>query len=200
MGAKGEGIAQELNILFTCGGRRVALLEAFRRAMAALEVGGRLLVTDASSASSAYHKADAGFTVPRCAHPDYLPALQELIGRENVGLLVPLTDLDLLQLAERREQFAALGCTVMIGSAEAIRICRDKFATAAHIAAAGLPALRTVALSEFRREPFYPAFVKPVSGSSGIGAAVVGSAEELDAHASRHGEDLIAQELAPGRE
>ena len=56
--------SRRLNILFACAGRRVALLEAFRRAMAELGVTGRLLAADLTSASAAFHAADEGFLFP----------------------------------------------------------------------------------------------------------------------------------------
>ena len=44
---------QELNILFTCAGRRVALLEAFRCALRDAGVVGKVLTTDMTQATPA---------------------------------------------------------------------------------------------------------------------------------------------------
>ena len=49
-----------MNILFTCAGRRVALLNAFRSALSELRLKGKLVATDITSASPAYHAADVG--------------------------------------------------------------------------------------------------------------------------------------------
>ncbi|MFW6133502.1 MAG: hypothetical protein ACOC8F_06355, partial [Planctomycetota bacterium] len=54
----------ELNILMTCVGRRVQLMEAFRQAMSQLDVTGRIVATDVTTASPAFHRADEGVLVP----------------------------------------------------------------------------------------------------------------------------------------
>ena len=189
-----------MNILFTCVGRRVALLEAFRGAMAELDVAGRLLGTEVTAACAAFHKVDVGLIVPRVADRQYVPALTNIIRQHRVGLLVPLTDLDLRLLSRHRDEFAEMGCTVMIGSEQAVALCQDKARTNAFLAEAGLAAIKTCMLSEFRSRPFYPCFVKPIAGSSGIGTGMIESAEQLQAHVAAYGEDLIVQEYVPGRE
>jgi len=189
-----------MNILFTCAGRRVALLEAFRRALAELGVPGRLIAADLTAASAAWHKADLGLAVPRADSEAYVPALLEAVRRHRVGLLVPLTDLDLLPLARRRDEFTAAGCTVMVGSEDAVATCRDKARFAARLEAAGVPTVTTCTLEQFRARPFYPCFVKPLRGSAGVGAAAVRDDTQLAAHVAAHGEGLVVQQCAAGQE
>lgn len=191
---------KRLNILFTCVGRRVSLLESFRRAMGELDVSGRLVGADITIASPAFQKADRGVLVPRVDDPRYLGRLLRLVRQERVGLLVPLTDLDLPLLAEHQGRFAEMGCTVMIGSPRAVAICRDKARTSALVERAGLASIRTHTLRQFLRRPFYPCFVKPTHGSAGIGSAVIRDRGQLTAHAGQFGRDLVVQEYVPGRE
>jgi len=189
-----------LNILFTCAGRRVALLKAFRRAMAALGVTGKLIAADRTADSSAFHAADLGENVPLVGRIEYIPALLKLVQRHHVGLLVPLTDLDLRCLARQRENFAAIGCTVMIGAEEDVKLCRDKARSNELFGKAGLGTIKTCDLNEFRAEPFYPCFVKPIRGSAGIGAGIIRNERELGTHVATHGELLVVQEYIPGQE
>jgi len=195
-------MSKTLNIFFTCAGRRVALLNAFRRALAALKVRGRLIAADvAPHASAACAVADEAVSVPPVSDPDYSPTLRAAVRRYEAGLLVPLTDLDLLGLAEQRDAFVADGCTVMIGSPQAIRTCRDKAAFSRALAAAGIPVVRSCTLEAFRAEPFYPCFIKPVSGSSGIGTAILRDATALEAHVrDSDASAWVVQEYATGRE
>ena len=189
-----------MNILFTCAGRRVALLDAFRRALTELDLDGKLLAADVTYASPAYHKADGGLIVPPTDRPEYVPALLEAVRTHQVSLLVPLTDLDLLLLAHRRQEFADLGCTVMIASEPTVRLCRDKARFSQALTSAGLPGIRTCTLEEFSTRPFYPCFLKPVTGSAGIGAGQVRDAMELTAHVAIYGPDMLVQEYIPGQE
>ncbi len=189
-----------MNILFTCTGRRVALLRTFRRAMGELGLAGKIIAADASASSPAAHQADVGLVVPRVDSGDYLPRLREIVREHRARLLVPLTDLDLTLLAENRDELQQEGCTVMVAGPAAMAICRDKSRTCHWLAEQGIATVRSLSLGEFRRQPFYPCFAKPRGGSASIGAARIDSREQLEAHASRYGEDLVMQDWAPGQE
>jgi carbamoyl-phosphate synthase large subunit len=178
----------------------VALLAAFRRAMAKLGVAGKLVATDVTAASPAFQKADVGELVPPVGRAQYIPALKRLVARHKAALVVPLTDLDLRLLARHREAFAAMGCTVMIGAERDVRTCRDKARTSRLFRRAGVESIRTCRLAEFRAEPFYPCFVKPIRGSAGIGAALIHSQQELRVHQAAFGDQLVCQEYVPGQE
>jgi carbamoyl-phosphate synthase large subunit len=190
----------KLNILFTCAGRRVVLLEAFRRAMRELNVTGKILVTDLTKASAAFHKADKGIMVPPTGTIEYIPALLKICDTESIGLVIPLTDLDLRSLARRREEFSAIGSEVMIGSPETILLCRDKTLTSKFIRRTGLQTIRTFSLEQFREKPFFPCFVKPVRGSASIGTGVLHSEAEMNAHLATYGNLMLLQDYVPGAE
>jgi carbamoyl-phosphate synthase large subunit len=192
--------AQELNILFTCAGRRVVLLREFRRAMQELGVTGKIVATDVTPASAAYHTADAGALVPPAGTIDYVPALKRLCVQHKIGLLIPLTDLDLRSLARHRQEFVQMGCEPMIGSPETIMTCRDKTRTGEFLKRIGLPSIRTLTLAEFRQQPFFPCFVKPVRGSASIGTGVLHSEPELNAHIGTFGDLMLVQDYVPGAE
>jgi len=178
----------------------VALLNAFRRAGAELGVAGKLVAADQTSASPAFHAADVGEVTPPVGRVEYIPALLDVVRRHRIGLLVPVTDLDLRSLARQRGKFADAGCIVMCGEEPDVKLCRDKARTNELLPKAGLGAIRTVPLQEFRTAPFYPCFVKPIRGSGGVGTGVIHNDFELRAHVSTYGELLLAQDFVPGQE
>ena len=186
--------------MFTCVGRRVALLEAFRRAMAEAGVDGKIIGTDITAASPAFHKSDVGITVPTVGRVEYVPTLMEIVREHRVGLLVPLTDLDLRSLARQRDKFAQIGCAVMVGSEPAVAMCRDKAKMNELLRQASMETIRTMSLGDFRTRPFYPCFVKPVRGSAGVGTGVIYNERELTAHIATFGDLLIVQDYVPGKE
>lgn len=196
---------RELNILFTCAGRRVALLKCFRDALRKLDVHGEVLAADITPASSAFQAADEGLLVPRVDDERYIPTLLELVESRRIGLIVPTTDRDLMVLAREQQRFADAGCTVMIGSQRAIAMCRDKLRTQEVFAKAGLAEVRTVDYASFRAEPFYPVFCKPAGGSGGRGSAIVRNKTQLEALVATHGAESVEsgyvfQQYFPGRE
>ena len=165
-----------------------------------LKISGKLIATDITMASSAFHAADLGLLVPPIGHADYVTSLLKIVEKHQVKLLVPLTDLDLRSLAHHREQFQDIGCTVMVASEQVVSLCRDKKRTNAMLDEAGLATIKTLSLDEFEAMPFYPCFVKPVQGSAGVGGARIANDKELRAHVATFGELLIVQEYVPGRE
>lgn len=190
----------DFNIMFTCAGRRVALLEAFRAAMARVGAAGRIVATDVTRASPAFHKADVGLILPLVGQDHYIPDLLEHVRRHRVKLLVPTTDRDLPALAQARAEFEQAGCVVAIGSEKAIDLCRNKDDTNNFLAGIGLPSIRTLGLPEFLDAPFYPCFIKPVRGSAGVGSAVLHSEQELRDHVMNYGDRMIVQEYLSGQE
>ena len=168
--------------------------------MGQLDVCGRLLVTDVTPIAAAFQAADLGLLVPPTDDAAYVEHLLGLIHTHRVGLVVPTTDRDLLVLAGHRRRFEDSGCVVMVGPPDVIRLCRDKTRLPELLARAALPAVRSVALAEFRAEPFYPCFVKPRRGSAGVGARVIHNEEQLHAHTVSFGQDLLVQEYLQGQE
>ena len=189
-----------MNIVFTCAGRRVALMEAFRGALDELGLQGKLICTDITPASAACHEADVAGIVPHAGRLEYIPALLDIVRKHDVSLLLPMTDMDLRSLARQRQRFEEIGCTVMIGSEESVTLCRDKTTTNDLLPRGGLATIKTMSLAEFRARPFYPCFIKPVRGSASVGTAVIGNEKELAAHVATFGELMIVQEYVSGRE
>jgi len=175
-------------------------METFRDALANLGLKGKLIAADLSAASPACHVADASEIVPRAGCIEYIPGLLDIVKRYKVSLVLPMTDLDIRSLARQRAKFDAAGCSVMIGSEESIKLCRDKAAFQEVLSSAGLATIRTTTLEDFRTNPFYPCFVKPLRGSASVGTGVINNDKELKAHVATFGELLVVQEYVPGQE
>ncbi|SRR6266568_3239650 len=170
-----------MNVLLTSVGRRVALLRAFRRELEAFAPGGRVLAADASRLSAGFHDADEGFLVPACTTLEYVPALLEIVRRERVKILIPLIDAELEVLARHRELFLREGCHAIVSDVDPVLVTRDKGRTVQRFRELGFEAPRLFAPGELADPESlpYPLFLKPVNGSSSIGAVRIGSPEEL---------------------
>ena len=175
-------------------------MRSFREAMARLGIPGKIIATDIADSTPAFHAADVSILVPEAHKPQYIQALLAAVKKHKVGLLIPLTDVDLLPLSRAKDKFARSGCTVMIGSEKPVMACMDKARTSRLIRRAGLATIRTCTLRAFLQDPFYPCFVKPIRGSASIGAAVIKNVRQLDAHLARFGTRMLVQECLPGQE
>ena len=105
-------------VLFTCAGQRVDIVTAFRRD------GAWTLATDVNPLAPALYYADEHAFVPRVDDPGYVAALHDLVKAHDVGLIVPLTDLDHGVLARRRDELDAL---VLLPAPEVVDALADKW-------------------------------------------------------------------------
>lgn len=138
-------------VLFTCAGQRADIVEAFGRA------GARTIAVDVNALAPALYHADRLALVPRVDDPAYVPALAGLVEEEGVRLIVPLTDLDHLVLAEGRE---AIGATVLLSDPEVVRRTRDKYEAHLFFEERGIPSPPTWLPDALPGELPYPVLVK----------------------------------------
>lgn len=182
-----------MNVLVTSASRKVALVRAFRSALAR-EGGGRVIAADISPLSAALYEADAGVLLPRSDSEAFVPAVIDLCRRYDVGLLVPTRDEELPVFASNSDVFANAGVRVMVGSAETIRVCQDKAAFLAFCQTHGFHTPRRFDAAAALRA--LPVFARPRFGKGSAGAVKVSTAAELE----RLDEDVILQELVSAQE
>jgi carbamoyl-phosphate synthase large subunit len=191
-----------LVLLFTCVGRRVELLQAFRTAARQRNVALRLVGIDSDLTAPALACVDAAHLVPPVADPGYLAAVREIVVRERVAALIPTTDTDLPVISAHRDELDALGCVAMIGDAQATAICRDKVLTYQHLKAHGIDTPQTWTAAELAAadpRPGFPLFIKPRTGSASQWTHKLADRLDLDYYLQRV-RDPIVQEFVGGVE
>ena len=89
------------NVLITgVGGRSVG-----HQVLHALSLGKekyRVVATDVENFSFGLYLAEAAYLVPRADSPDYIPAIQELVQKEQIQVILPGTEPELRSLVQRR--------------------------------------------------------------------------------------------------
>src|SRR5258706_456469 len=199
--AKSPDTRKRVTILLTSAGRRVGLLQAFRRGASALDVDLELLACDLDPMlSAACHVADEAFAVPPVMDRGYADAILEICRTRTIDLIVPTIDPELLPLANAQAEFLALGAHVATSAPAVIQIARDKLTTAAFLAANGLATPPTAPLAAVRANPAgwtWPAIVKPRHGSAGRLVSTVKGPADLPVEEN---EPMIVQELLSGDE
>jgi len=195
---EGVHVGRSLNILFSCVGRRVSLLEGFRRAMADLGVRGHVYGADWTPLAPAFHRADEGFLVSGVNSPQYVDDLVDVCRRKKIGLVIPLIDWELQVLAEARDRFQEVGARMLVSSPGVVEICRDKRKTCEFLVKSGLDAPRVFSYEEAADGPF-PLFVKPRFGSSTRHVRFVHNRQALKRF-GQHTSRFIIQECVRGTE
>lgn len=188
----------QVKILFTCVGRRVELMQAYRLAADKADVDLKIYATDMTNTAPAAQFVDKVFIAPRIKSPEYLPFLLDVCEKENIDALIPTIDTDLMLLAENREAFIKVGTKVLIANPEKVAVCRDKNLTGDYFNSIGLSAPKSFNDAS-SYDMGFPAFIKPKDGSSSIDAYKVNNEEELKAYADKI-TDYVVQPFISGTE
>jgi carbamoyl-phosphate synthase large subunit len=142
-------------VLLTGVGKRYDIVSCF----AALT---KTIAADPSPLAPAQYAAHVRAAVPRIGDPDYVPALQRLCEEHGVGVVLPLTDLDIEILAVAREERRL---PAMVPSAQVARATYDKYEAHLLLERLGLPSPPTVLPDADLDALDYPVMVKPRRGS-----------------------------------
>ncbi|WP_457584465.1 ATP-grasp domain-containing protein [Ensifer canadensis] len=192
---------RELCVLFSSAGRRVELIQCFRAAAERLDVTLRVIACDRRpDLSAACHTADRAFAVPGCDDEAFIDAVADICRAENVDLLVPTIDPELLPFSLHAERFANAGTRIHVSPPLVVEIARDKLRTMQTFHGAGLAVPRTDTLENARHETAdwtWPVFVKPRSGSASRSISVIHDPNALPKDCT---EPMIVQEYLFGPE
>ncbi len=178
-------------ILFTGVGRRVELIQAFRQAANCLGIEVKLYGADLSETAPALAFCDYTRKVSGMRDEGYIPQLLDICRKDQIDLLIPTIDTDLLVLSQNAEKFTAIGTKVLVSKPEQIAVCRDKNQTGRFLASCGLKAPKAINNYQNYHGP-YPCFIKPKDGSSSINAFKIKNPSELKIYAEKI-KDYIVQ-------
>ncbi len=155
---------------------------------------------DMDSTANEYYAAIE--KVPAASDPSMIGRLAEIIREHHIDVLIPTVSDELPAVAAAGAELA--GCTVMIGSPEAVSTAHDKWLTMQVLAAAGVPVPRSALPSSFENLDAAfealgrPLIVKPRVARGGRGVGVVGNHSDLDFSALD--DSWVLQEFASGEE
>lgn len=187
-----------LKILFTGVGRRVELVQTFRRAANTLNIDLKLYGADITDTAPALAFCDGTRIVCGMRDDDYIPQLLKICQNDKIDLLIPTIDTDLLLLSRNTDKFDAIGTRVLISKTDKISVCRDKNYTADFFEVCGLKAPRTI--NDYKKYTgIYPCFIKPKDGSSSINAYKAENESDLKLYAEQI-KDYVIQPFIEGTE
>lgn len=171
------------NILITSAGKRVTLVNLFRKELKTFFPDAKVYTTDMKPIlAPAGYVSDKCFEVPRVTDEHYLEHLICICRENGVKLIIPTIDTELLLLASHKDDLAFHGIDIVVSDLDFIMACRDKRNTSAlfeklHIR---VPAPRD------KYHPIFPMFAKPYDGSLSKDLFVIHKREELTTEILEH--------------
>ena len=187
-----------MKIIITSVGRRVELIQLFKKAACRLGVELEIFGADISDLAPALFFCDKKVLVPLISDQSYIPTLIEICKTNRIDALIPTIDTDLLLLAKNAAEFEAVGTKVLISPLDKIEVCRDKNFTSGFFRSCGLHAPTTYNNCS-KYDGGFPCFIKPKDGSSSIDAYKINNTEELLEFANRVN-NYIIQPFVDGEE
>ncbi|HEA30863.1 MAG TPA: ATP-grasp domain-containing protein [Leeuwenhoekiella sp.] len=151
-----------MNVLITSAGKRVSLVKIFKSEAINQDPNAKVMATDANPAlSAACEVADASFKVPKVTDPFYVQILLEICKNNEIDLIIPTIDTELLILAENKQLFQEVGTIPIISDKNFINKCRDKRIIHEFFDENGIEVAK-----EFAKDDYgFPLFIKPSDGS-----------------------------------
>jgi len=184
------------NILITSASRKVSLVRNFKKA---LNGEGKIIAADINPESPALYFADDYIIVPRSDNPDFINYICELCKKENIKLIIPTRDEELILFSKNKEIFNNLGIKVMVSDVETIEICQNKLKFIDFCNTNGFNVPKTYDGIEAINESDFPLFLKPVVGKSSADTFKVDSITRLNKILSKDN-DFIIQEFVDCQE
>ncbi|WP_178985248.1 ATP-grasp domain-containing protein [Winogradskyella helgolandensis] len=165
-----------MNILITSAGRRVSLVRSFQKEIIKSNPNSKVFASDAEPIlSAACQIADGFFKVPRLDESDYIAVLIEFCKINDIHLIVPTIDTELLELAKNKEKFKNEGIEVVISSVDFVSKCRNK-----RVIHEFFEAHNVNVAKEFTKDNYeLPLFIKPIDGSRSVDTFLIKSKEEF---------------------
>jgi carbamoyl-phosphate synthase large subunit len=169
---------KEVNVLITAASRRVSLVRSFMVALQ--QTGGQVITVDYDIYSPGLFFSHKHYKVPLVNDPEYLPTIQDIIEKENINLIIPTIDQELMLWAENKDHFEQKGVHVSISPPETIQICNDKWLTCQVFKGTQFPFPETYLPAMLTYNMKYPLFIKPRDGRGSVHAYRVNNKKELD--------------------
>lgn len=173
---------KNINVLILSAGRRVELVKVFKQAREELNIGGKVIACDLSDTAPAIYHADGYYLVPRILDDNYIPSIMDICKKENIDLIIPTIDTELLKLAEEKEKIESeTNAKVHVSDLNVVKICRDKYNTQAFFEEHGFKVPRLITQKEIENKEYeFPMFIKPLNGSSSINTFKINNERELE--------------------
>lgn len=185
------------NILITSAGRRVSLVQYFKKAAKhLLGEEAKVFTTDLNpNLSAAAYASDGSFKVGRFVEDNYLEVLLQICVENKIGLVIPTIDTELLLLAKARELFAKNNIILLVSNVDFVETCRDKRKINTFFETNGFKVPKTLKKDALE----FPFFVKPYDGSSSNNVMKIDCVEMVSEWLLNH-EKLMFMEYLSAKE
>ena len=155
------------NILITSAGRRVSLLKGFISSLKKLNIMSDVFTTDLNpfDSSPTSHFAAKSFKIGFFRESNYIDDLLKICLDNQVKIVVPTVDTELLLLADAKLKFKKYGIHVIVSDSKLVKVLDDKFKTNTFFNCLEIKTPKILTKDNLH----FPVFLKPLNGSNSKG-------------------------------
>jgi carbamoyl-phosphate synthase large subunit len=196
-----ESGLMQINILITSVSRKVWLVKAFKDALARKGIEGKVIAVDSNPLSAGLYISDGQYLTPLSSEQGFVDSILKICRKENVKLLIPTRDDELLLFAQNRQSLEKQGIRVMVSSPNVIEICRDKYKFYQFLKQVNMPTPATYVPGEVDLKTLnaYPFLIKSRYGAGNKNVFKADNAQELQCFV-HYVTDPLIQEFIKGKE
>lgn len=188
-----------MNILILSCGTRYKLVEYFKNRNNGFN---KVVVTDCNKYAPALYISDKYYIVSRMDTKGYIDEIIDICRNENINVILPLQENELLLISKNRKKFEAIGVLVAISEYSALSLCKDKYGLYKYLSDEGIHMVKTQLLKDVldNNLDIKEVFVKPRYGAGSVGTMMVKSKKLLEALYENSEDELIIQPFIQGKE
>lgn len=156
----------------------------------------RILGCDIHERHGADLFVDKWFLAPPASDPDYMPWLASLVRKEKIDLCVPMSEAELLLLAQGDLQVIA-GAILVMPNSHSIEVGGDKLRTAHYLKSIGCPGPWTIPVADSDEDTLFPCIIKPRRGAGSKAVFVCHSLDDAHFYGAKFPESILQELLLP---
>ena len=164
------------NLLITSAGRRVSLTRFFMKELKRFYPESKVFAADQyPEFSAAAQIADSYIKLPAVQSVEYIETLIGICIENDIKLIIPTIDPELLIFSEHRGRFTKKGIIPLVSSSDFIKICNNKRKTHIFFKNHNIDVAKEYSKNDFS----LPLFIKPINGSASMNTQIVKNEDEI---------------------
>ena len=164
------------NILITSAGRRVSLVKYFMEELKKIISSSKVMVVDLDTKlSPAAQIADRAFNICKIEKDSYVDALIKICIENNIKLIIPTIDTELIKLSENIKKFNRNGIQLVVSDKKIINCCASKLEHEEIFNKLKIKIPQLYSKNDYK----LPLFIKPDHGSSSLNNFIINHETEI---------------------
>jgi carbamoyl-phosphate synthase large subunit len=159
----------------------------------------RIVGVDSNPFSAGLYLADKAYVIPPANDPNFIPQLKQVCTKENINVLIPTVDEELIPISLSPPVFDECGTAILLASSNILEQTLDKWKTYLRLHNAGIPTIKSMIIENrdaIVKSLGFPFVIKPRQGRGGRGVTVLDDLSLFDFYVQKINNPIFQEYLA----